>query len=339
MAVYRWIYGNAKMEGDRKDYHVRLCDAGLKAYRHLCIELSNRLLSADKRRGEAERQICWFSGYLDRKMYVIAAGGDQRDLLGIEPDGYRAQHCVLAYGFTDDDICLYRKKEEIFEPLIKIMRRIQISGADYVPDDMSKTDREELRKYVQAAEEGFQKTDDNILKSVESTDEKLWKQSLNYPVMTGIVSREDAQKLLRHFPDGMVTVLEDVRMRYETQKDAKPPNVTGFFSDMEMENKESNTDIKKNVKARKDVNSNKDTNKSKAGRTETAIAVETDYAKETGWTGKEEELERLKQEQALAERRLMEVRAEKHRKEAQRKKAAVLFFFLMFFALVCWFLF
>ena len=58
MAVCRWIYANAKMESDRKDYFVRLCDPDLEAWKGTLIELSNRLLSADKRRGKAEKQVC-----------------------------------------------------------------------------------------------------------------------------------------------------------------------------------------------------------------------------------------------------------------------------------------
>ena len=74
MAVCRWLYANAKLESDRKDYFVRICDPELEACRGILIELSNRLLSADKRRKETGKQVCWFAGYIHAGIYLIAAG-------------------------------------------------------------------------------------------------------------------------------------------------------------------------------------------------------------------------------------------------------------------------
>ncbi len=243
MAVYRWIYANAKMESDRKDYYVRVCDRELEGYRGMLIELSNRLLSADRRRKEAERQKSWFSGYLDEKVYLVAAGGDQRDLLGIEPEGYRPQHCVLAYGLTKDDIRLYQKKDEMFEPLKKIMREIQEKGRDSVPSREESVSGTQLLKYVQTSFEGTEKPEYNIIKSTAGVDERLWKQSLDYPVMTGIISAEDGKKLLEYFPDGIVTVLEEVRFRYRTKSGDKPQKVKKT-ADQAKENKQ-NTELER----------------------------------------------------------------------------------------------
>ena len=324
MAVYRWIYANAKMEGDRKDYHVRLCDAQLRGYQRTLIELSNRMLSADKRRGKAERQTSWFGGYLDKKMYVTAVGGDQRDLLGIEPDGYRAQHCVLAYGFTEKDICLYERKEELFEPLKKIMRKVQISGRDCRPDEETKITGQELLKYVQIPDKNVYKTDYNIIKSTKNTDDKLWKQSLNYPVMTGVISKEDAEKLLGYFPDGAVTVLEDVRIRYEVQ------STEAAYKAVKKDRTPNAAQVEKTAGI------NKTAGIDKTGRIQETEKKDCSITAHKHEAGKE--LETLRKEQLQAQAQLMEVRAEKRRKEVQKRKAAVLFFFLLFFTLAFWLL-
>ncbi len=50
------------------------------------------------------------------------------------------------------------------------------------------------------------------------------------------------------------------------------------------------------------------------------------------------ELEILRKEQLRAQAQLVEIRAEKRRKEVQKRKAAVLFFFLLFFTLAFWLL-
>lgn len=213
MAVYRWIYANAKMEGNRKDYHVRICDPALESYKEILILLSNRLLSTNKRYGEAERQVCWFAGYLDEKTYVVAMGGDQKELLNISPDGYRSQHCVLAYGFTGADVRLYKRSDRMFEPLKDIMREIQQTGRDMEPGEKQMTGMD-FSFYGQSPQDDGPKFGPNIRKSTNENDDSLWNQSMRRPVMTGIISVEDAKKLLKLFPDGCVTVMEDVELTY-----------------------------------------------------------------------------------------------------------------------------
>lgn len=222
MAVYRWVYANAKMEGNRKDYHVRVCDPALGKYKRTLILLSNRLLSTEKRYDDAERQNCWFSGHVDEKMYVIAVGGDQKELLGISPDGYRNQHCVLGYGLTENDIQLFQKDEALFEPLKEIMRQIQRTGEEWKADNLCVTG---LNQFVYADSVEAESSGEaglfepyNIIMSTEETDSVLWKISLQRPVMTGIISVEDAKRLLRLFPNGIVTVMEDVKIRYYEKK-------------------------------------------------------------------------------------------------------------------------
>lgn len=213
MAIYRWMYANAKIKNDRKDYHIRICDPGLEKYKGILVEISTRLLSADKRRGGIERQRCWFAGYLSPTLYMIAVGGDQKDLIGVESGGYRAQHCVMAYGFSGKDIRVYQKNDDIFEPLKRIMREIQDNGKDVDTDDKGIT-FQEISGYVDTSGENNESFGFNIIKSTEAIDRSLWTHSLEYPVMTGIISVEDGKKLLRQFPGGIVTVIGDVKIRY-----------------------------------------------------------------------------------------------------------------------------
>lgn len=298
MAVYRWIYANAKMEGGRKDYQIRICDKELERYRGILIELSNRLLSVDRRRGETQRQKCWFCGYLDEKVYVVAVGGDQGELLGIEAGRYRPQYCVLAYGFTKEDIHLYKKTDEMFEPLKIILRNIQETGREDTPSKEEHVYGQELLKYTQASGGRTEKTEYNIVKSTPGADENLWQQSLTHPVMTGIISAEDGKKLLKYFPDGAVTVLEDVRMRYVLQQES--PVITA-----------------NSVKP--------DQNENHTGKPERS-------------SGQNRELEKLRSEQEEMEKRLRDIRDERSRKEGQTRNAAVLIFLLIVFALFFWFL-
>lgn len=241
MAVYRWIYANAKMEGNRKDYHVRVCDPELRKYEQTLLFLSNRLLSTEKRYDDAGRQNCWFSGYVDEKLYVIALGGDQKELLGISTDGYRNQHCVLGYGLTEKDIQLLQKDEALFEPLKEIMREIQHTGKDWEADGPCVTGLDRFA-YVDSGEavsngDAGREENYNIIMSTEETDRALWKLSLRRPVMTGIISVEDAKRLLRLFPAGIVTVMEDVKMRYYEKKEkhmgSRPEEKAGINSGAE----------------------------------------------------------------------------------------------------------
>ena len=54
MAVNIWVYGNAKIQGDRGDYFVRACGQAFLPYKDRMIRLSNRLLAVERRRGEAQ---------------------------------------------------------------------------------------------------------------------------------------------------------------------------------------------------------------------------------------------------------------------------------------------
>ncbi|MCM1175201.1 MAG: hypothetical protein NC341_09140 [Blautia sp.] len=223
MAVYRWIYANAKMEGNRKDYHIRVCDPGLESYKHILILLSNRLLSTEKRYDDAGGQKCWFSGYIDERMYFMAVGGDQKELIGVFPDGYRNQHCVLGYGLTGNHIQPLRKEEELFDPLKEILREIQRTGKDWEPDGAGGAEPD-FSAYAGSREpagngEAGQEALYNIIRSTEETDSALWRLSLQRPVMTGIISVDDARKLLKLFPGGIVSVMEDVEIRYYEKKE------------------------------------------------------------------------------------------------------------------------
>ena len=192
MAVCRWLYANAKLESDRKDYFVRICDPELEACRGILIELSNRLLSADKRRKETGKQVCWFAGYIHAGIYLIAAGGSQEELLGISKGRYREQYCVLGYGFTGADICLMQKNDRIFEPLKEIMRDIQRTGMESGVDYGRKLDISAYRMHLEdlpKRPEMEKKNENyNICPSTPETDGKLWKESLKRPVMLGIIS-------------------------------------------------------------------------------------------------------------------------------------------------------
>ncbi len=222
MAVCRWLYANAKMEGDRKDYFVRICDSGLEACKGKLIELSNRLLSADKRRRGAEKQVCWFAGYISREIYLVAAGGGQEELLGISKGRYREQYCVLGYGFTGDDICLLKKDDRMFEPLKEIMREIQRTGTER-KGNMTETVKQDFSGFRMGdagiSDRSIKNESDcryNICPSTEQTDQEWWKESLRRPVMLGIISVEDGKRMLQCFPNGMVTVIEDVKLKYDT---------------------------------------------------------------------------------------------------------------------------
>lgn len=221
MAVYSWIYANAKIEGNRKDYHVRLCSSQLDGYREKLVGLSNRLLSTDRRYAEAEKQNCWFSGFIDdrKEKYLVAVGGEQETILGISlaGGGFRAQHCVLGYCFTGDDIRVYKKDTTMFEPLKEILRQIQHTGRDK-EIERTYTVEQDFSAYAETLLESIPEGINNIMKSTVTVDHNLWKQSLQRPVMTGIISADDAKKLLQLFPDGAVTVMEDVELQYNPRK-------------------------------------------------------------------------------------------------------------------------
>ena len=268
MAVYRWIYENAKMEGARKDYHVRMCDPALENYKQTLILLSNRLLSTNKRYGEAERQVCWFAGYLDENIYVVAMGGDQKALLGVSPDGYRSQHCVLAYGFTGADARPYKRNDRMFEPLKEIMREIQKTGKDIKPCEKQATGLD-FSAYVESSQGGGStKSGPNIRKSTKENDDNLWKQSIQRPVMTGIISVEDAKKLLQLFPGGSVTVMEDVELIYNGNGDQRESSILREMKEREVKKKKEKEKADKELEELKHIveASNKELEKMEASR-------------------------------------------------------------------------
>lgn len=217
MAVYSWIYANAKIEGNRNDYHVRVCGQGLDQYKGTLILLSNRLLSTDRRFGKEEKQNCWFSGYIgdEKKIYLVAVGGAQETILGVSlaGGGFRTQYCVLGYGFTENDIQLYLQKDDIFEPLKKILRRIQQTGED-LESEPEQIQSQHFAAYVLRETPPELEENYNIIQSTPAADTTLWGQSLKRPIMTGIISTDDAKRLLQLFPDGLVSVMEDVKLQY-----------------------------------------------------------------------------------------------------------------------------
>ncbi len=225
MAVYFWIYANARKKGDEGDYLIRRCDPGLDVHRDIMKTISRRMLSTAKRYGAAQRQRCWFSGFLDDAIYVTAVAGEQEELLGTAFTGgaFRRQYCVLAFGFTGKDIRQYRREDELFEPLKKELCEIQ--GVEYGTNLRESAARTVLSKSEApppagcgtCVDAGRRREKWNIIKSSEAADEKLWKEGLQRPAATGLLCVEDAKKMLDLFPDGMTTVTEDVAILYRTE--------------------------------------------------------------------------------------------------------------------------
>lgn len=249
MAVYSWIYANARMEGNRRDYHVRLCSPELNGCKEILIQLSNRLLSTDRRYGQAEKQNCWFTGFIDDEKYLVAVGGEQETILGMDltGGGFRTQFCVLGYCFTKDDICLYRKDIAMFEPLKEIMRQIQRTGKDREFEE-TYIEEQDFSAYAEDPVQLVPEGKNNIMRSTVAVDHNLWGYSLQRPVMTGIISTDDAKKLLQRFPDGVVTVMEDVELQYdprEAEKAKRPHSVSQLEAvNREEERKQSTEALK-----------------------------------------------------------------------------------------------
>ena len=238
MAVYGWIRGNAKIVGDGGDYLVRVCDLELKKYGQILISLSDRMLSTKKRRGESENQQCWFSGYLDKNMYVVATCAKQDKLLGISlaGGGFRELYCVLALGFTNEDIQLYRQDDSIFEPLKEIMRVVNRNNITKLKTKC--IIEQKFESFIQNVNEDYKSEKYNIQKSTPLTDKNLWKQSLQRPVMTGIISLEDAKRLLSIFPNGIVTIMEDTEIKYCNNQEKKVNLEEQFEREKEEERRE-----------------------------------------------------------------------------------------------------
>ncbi len=219
MAIECWIWGNANQaDQDLQEYQIRLCGGGLRAAgrKDRLIELSNRMLAVTKRRGGLRTQRCWFAGYLDKEVYLVALAGEQNSLLGTNLVGSRGLYGMLAYGFTGKDIRRIRRDEDFFEPLKALLRAVNETGQCPAPGPSVETLAELCAAYadespaVPADAEG-----NNIIRSNLEADEYLWRQSLSRPAATGILSADDAERLLDHFPDGAVSVAEDVSYWYQ----------------------------------------------------------------------------------------------------------------------------
>lgn len=223
MAIGRWIWGNANLEDmGRQEFQIRLCDAGLQAHKDCLLKISNRLVSAAKRQGELTVRQCWFAGYLDsaETVYVIALAGEQNQLLGTRLQGSRGLFCVFALGFMGEDIRHYRQDADLFQPLKELMKKINETGRC----DGGKASPALLLACQSYKDTLFEpvsvktmKITHNIMQSTPETDGMLWRQSFRHPVMTGILSVDDAEKLLDIFPHGAVTVAEDIDVNYRYQ--------------------------------------------------------------------------------------------------------------------------
>ncbi len=219
MAIECWIWGNANQaDQDLQEYQIRLCGGVLRAAgrKDRLIELSNRMLAVTKRRGVLRTQRCWFAGYLDKEVYLVALAGEQNSLLGTNLVGSRGLYGMLAYGFTGKDIRRIRRDEDFFEPLKALLRAVNETGQCPAPGPSVETLAELCAAYadespaVPADAEG-----NNIIRSNLEADEYLWRQSLSRPTATGILSADDAERLLDRFPDGAVSVAEDVSYWYQ----------------------------------------------------------------------------------------------------------------------------
>lgn len=220
MAVARWIWGNANSQDPSiQEYQIRLCDEKMKPYRGTMTMISNRLVSAMNRYGDLTTKRCWFAGKIAPDMYVVALGGEQNSILGTQYAGTRGLFGVMAFGFTGKDICLYQQTEELFFPLKQLLCQV---------NDMGKCDQgvaANLSEYCQSyvrenPQRVFSGNGYNIFPSNLQRDATLWENSLMHPVMTGILTAQDAKRLLNTFHDGMVTVCENVSLTYVPREDA-----------------------------------------------------------------------------------------------------------------------
>ena len=207
MAVYRWIYANADLAGDRGDYFVRLCDPALLPYKDKLIRLSNRLLCVEARQGERTARQCWAAGFLDRgrTIYFVAVGTEQGSLLGKEISAAGRFFCVLAYGLTGADIRICERDTALFAPLIEKLRDLGKRELSLTCDEIrpapGKTD---------AAEGPLEGTREkyNILKSTSQANARCWAESMERPAALDLFRIEDAARLISMMPDMVVTVTD-----------------------------------------------------------------------------------------------------------------------------------
>lgn len=219
MAVARWIWGNANSQDPNiQEYQIRLCDEEMKPYRGVMTTISNRLVSVVNRYGDLTTKRCWFAGRIAPDMYVIALGGEQNSILGTQFAGTRGLFGVMAFGFSGEDICLYQQTEELFIPLKQML--CQVNEAGKCEHGATGNLSEYCRLYIQGnSQSGFDGNGHNILHSDPHWDAELWKTSLTHPVMTGVLTVQDAKRLLNVFRDGIVTVCENVSLAYVPSED------------------------------------------------------------------------------------------------------------------------
>lgn len=220
MAIVRWIWGNINsMIPAIQEYQVRICDEQFKPYRDKLIRLSNRMVSVGNRNGSNATACCWFAGYLAPNLYFVALGGEQNSILKTRYTGTRGLFGVMGLGFTDEDIHLYRQTDALFDSLKQILRKLHETGKyeqgahevnlvrgckTYIEDELQIAPFEEIY---------------NIFPSEPRKDLNLWNTSLVRPVMTGILTTQDAKLLLNEFQDGIVTVRENICLRYSPREE------------------------------------------------------------------------------------------------------------------------
>lgn len=220
----RWLWGNAnRADADIQEFQIRLCDPGLDRYKEDLIAISNRLASTEKRRGSIATQECWFAGKLDNSIYVLALGGEQNTLLNARYQGTRGLFCVMAYGFTGEDIRLFRRDKAIFQPLMELMRQVNDTGiCSTKVFDSVLLKQFTLEGNIRDRDAGTGFTY-NIMQSNPKVDEVFWQQSMRRPVAIGVISEDDAKRLINRFPQGAVTVLGDVEpQQHRGQKTVSP---------------------------------------------------------------------------------------------------------------------
>ncbi|MDO4295099.1 MAG: hypothetical protein Q4D90_02940 [bacterium] len=230
MAVYRWIYANTENEALQKDYFVRLCDAELLPYKNLLIHISNHLIAARERNEQNKQKHCWLAGYLDEKLYVVGMAGEQEELLGtaLKKTGSRNLFCTFLYAFTGRDIGIYKRESGLFGELKSYLLQLYAkTDSTLSPLKMEETvwnvyqEKGEVKQIAFVSEEDY-----NIQESTPEREERNWKNSLERPAALGILSLEEAKKLIDCLPNLCVTVKAERAARYyegvTVKKEKKP---------------------------------------------------------------------------------------------------------------------
>ncbi len=239
MAIYGWIYANAK-RNENLDYcsrggHKELKEWGLtKNMDSLLPKIASRLISPNYRNNNRHQKPCWFAGYLDEEKYMVAVGGTQESLLGmpIDEGNFRIQLCVFAYIFTEEDICLYHCDSTMFEPLKEKLKEIQCTTKKEEKEQVSCLIKKDLSKYKVLQSERIDKSKQvsievqnkknffNILESTIEIDNAVWLESLEKPVAIRIPTMEDAKRFLNLFPNqnAITTVIDGSEQQYQLKQ-------------------------------------------------------------------------------------------------------------------------